>query len=217
MYKRRFELFTICFAVVASCAFAADGGENDGRGAASRPAIEANKNTVEENVAKLNAFGHVAYLPSGTKLSSIQFVSVKTVKVRPSRTSDSDARYCESLTEPGGSMYCPVTQYEHPVPAYRVTYSYEGPPLTSDEYGATRFSFSIDFRPEEFVASARSLLSSGKVRRSEAAAMFSVTTSDMPAPSGISESNSSYVMVRVDPARPGGKDAPTLGAGLAKQ
>jgi hypothetical protein len=202
MYQRRFEGFTDCFtiAVVASDAVAAGSGESGRRETASEPALQANKNMAGENVAELNPFGHVAYLPSGAKLSSIRFESVRAVKAAPSRTSNLDSPYCESLSEPGGSMHCPLTRYKHSVAAYRATYSYEGPPLTSDEYGATGFTFSIYFRPEEFVASMRLLLASRKVRRSEAAAIFSVTTSrETPPQSWLGKPNSLYVMVRVDP------------------
>jgi len=202
MYQRRFEWLTVCFtiSVVASHAIAVACGENGRRDTASEAAVEANKNMAGENVAELNPFGHVAYLPRGAKLSSIRFESVSAVKAAPCRTSDLDSRYCERFSEPGGSMYCPLTRDKHSVAAYRVPYSYEGPPLSSDEYGATRFTFGIYFRPEEFVASVRLLLASRKVGRSEVAAMLSVTTSrEIPPQSGLGEPNSLYFTVRVDP------------------
>ena len=98
----------------------------------------------------LQPFTNIAEIPVGSDLSSIRFEGIKAVKVATTRTSTTDERYCEQGSpEPGGSMYCPSMQDGTAMPAYRITYSYNGPPIGSDEYGSTHFTFSVTVRPED--------------------------------------------------------------------
>ena len=99
-----------------------------------------------------NPFTHVAYIPADADQSSIRFAGFRAVKL-PTRTSSTmDERYCEDVLhrDPGGSMYCPLVGHEGYTLVYEVSYSYDGPPLPSDEYGGRHFAFSVYFRPEEF-------------------------------------------------------------------
>ena len=74
-------------------------------------------------------------------------------------------------------MYCQRTIDESPVPAYRVTYSYRGQPMTSDEYGSTYFTFNVFFRPDEVSPRLRETLALGKIRRAALEEFFQLTTS----------------------------------------
>ena len=58
-------------------------------------------------------------------------------------------------------MCCPYTQNMSPAPAYKVTYSFTGPPLASDEYGNRYFTFRVYFRPEELAPTVRRAISAG--------------------------------------------------------
>ena len=76
-------------------------------------------------------------------------------------------------------MYCPLVlvQPEAFRRAYQVTYSFEGQPLASDEYGDRHFTFSVYFRPEELGPEEREVLSRRKGGRADAAELFRLTTS----------------------------------------
>ena len=69
-------------------------------------------------------------------------------------------------------MYCRYTQPEALSVAYRVTYSYQGQPMASDEYGSTDFTFSVYFRPEELSPDIRETLGKHKISKTNAAAYF---------------------------------------------
>jgi hypothetical protein len=130
-------------------------------------------------VKDLEPFTHTVAIPVGSDLASIRLQGVKAVRI-PTRTrSTTEVRYCEqaALREPGGSMYCPFVEPERFTRAYQVTYSYEGPPLASDEYGDKHFTFSVYFRPEELTTAEREVMSRGKSGRAEAAELFTLTTS----------------------------------------
>ena len=77
-------------------------------------------------------------------------------------------------------MYCPQVRLEAFVPAYEVTYAYQGQPMSSDEYGSKYFTFSVYFRPEELSSQTRELLSHGKTARSDVAMAFEVIASRDP-------------------------------------
>ena len=130
-------------------------------------------------VKDLEPFTHVVVIPAGSDLESIRLQGVKTVTIPTRARSTTEARYCEeaALREPGGSMYCPFVEPEGFTRAYRVTYSYEGPPLGSDEYGDRHFTFSVYFRPEELGPAEQEALSRRKGGRAEAAELFTLTTS----------------------------------------
>ena len=74
-------------------------------------------------------------------------------------------------------MYCQRITDESSEPAYRVTYSYRGQPMASDEYNNPYFTFSVYFRPTEISPRLRDMLSLGKIRRATVAELFEVTTS----------------------------------------
>jgi hypothetical protein len=125
----------------------------------------------------LEPFTHTAYIPAGADLSSIKFESVKATKVATARVSFANQRYCEAgFQEPGGSLYCPYVQDESPMPAYRVTYSFSGPPMASDEYGGTRFTFSVNMRPEDLSPAVRQAISERKLSRAAGAKFFELAT-----------------------------------------
>lgn len=168
MYRLTHQKTAICFALFASASLAV----------AADPGARPNRERAEGAIGDLQPFTHTAYIPVGADLSSIRFESLKAVTVATTRTSTTDQRYCEtSLQEPGGSMYCPYHRDESPVPAYRVTYSYSGPPMASDEYGVTRFTFSVNLRPDDLNPTALQKLSGRKTGGAAAADYFALTTS----------------------------------------
>jgi hypothetical protein len=168
--SRTHQFIATCFAVgLSTAAFAAS--------------ARARRGEVVE-VTDLQPFTHVAYIPADADLSSIKMESVKAVKVATRRRSVTNKNYCDYVyrfSDPGGSMYCPQTTNESPVPAYRVSYSYKGKPMASDEYASTYslsvYSFSVYFRPDELNPALLQALSSGRVGRSSAAEFFQLTTS----------------------------------------
>ncbi len=167
MYRLAHRKTAICFALMASASLAT----------AADPGARPNREVVAGESTDIQPFSRTAYIPVGADLSSIRFESVKAVTVATTRTSTANKHYCEaSLQEPGGSMYCPYLQDESPVPAYRVTYSYNGPPMASDEYGNTRFTFSVNLRPDDLNPTALQKLSGRRIGREAAADYFALTT-----------------------------------------
>lgn len=146
------------------------------------PAVKAAANAEEESSLKivdLAPFTHLAYIPVGADLSSIRFKAIKALKIATKQRSVTNPRYCNEerlAVEPGGSMYCPLTADESFVPAYQVTYMFTAPPMPSDEYGSTQFTFSVYFRWDEISPNLREALSSGKLSHSELSEYFQVTT-----------------------------------------
>jgi hypothetical protein len=132
-------------------------------------------------VKDLEPFTHVVVIPAGSDLASIRFQGVKSVTI-PTRTrSTIEERYCgeAAFSEPGGSMYCPLVlvQPEAFARAYQVTYSLEGLPLASDEYGDRHFTFSVYFRQEELGPAEREVLLRRKGGQADAAELFRLTPS----------------------------------------
>ena len=129
-------------------------------------------------VEALDPFTHVADIPEGSDLSSIRFEGVKMVKVATESKSTTDLRSCEEAAnvDPGGSMDCPHTQLQSPSPAYQVTYSYQGRPMGSDEYGSGYFAFSVYFRPDELSPAVWNELCEHKMAKADAAGFFELTT-----------------------------------------
>ena len=126
----------------------------------------------------LQPFTHTAYIPASADLSSIKFENVKAVKVATTRVVSADEGYCEAgFPEPGGSLYCPSVRDGFPMPAFQVTYSFNGPPMSADEYGGTQFTFSVNMRPEELNPAVRQAISERKMSRREAAKVFEFATS----------------------------------------
>ena len=130
-------------------------------------------------VVDLTPFTHIGYIPANADISSIKLQGIKTVKVATKQRSVTDFHYCEErvVTEPGGSMYCPLTTDENSVSAYKVTYMFTAPPMVSDEYGGRSFTFSVYFRPDELSPSLRDALTSNKLSRQDLSEYFHVATS----------------------------------------
>jgi len=125
----------------------------------------------------LQPFANIAEIPVGSDLSSIRFEGIRLVKVAARRTSITDKGYCEEgYREPGGSMQCPSTQDGSLVPAYQITYSYNGPSIGGDEYGSTHFTFSVNVRPEDLNPTARQTISEHKMSQTTAAEAFELST-----------------------------------------
>jgi hypothetical protein len=161
---------------------------------ASACLVTATGPTVAVETKDLQPFTNIAYIPVGADLSSIKFESVKTVKVATKRTLTTDLDFCgQSYQEPGGSAYCPSSRDESPVPAFQVTYSFSGPPMGSDEYGNTRFRFSVYLRPDDLNPTVRQAISARKISRTSAAGFFKLTTSRGFVPQvSIDEQNSAF-------------------------
>jgi len=182
------RLIAICFVIFASASL----------NAASR--AEGKSNAAIASVGTMAAitylepFTHTAYIPAGADLSSIKFESIEAVKVATVGVSAADKRYCAAGSpEPGGSLYCPYVRDEAPMPAYRVTYSFRGPAMASDEYGGTRFTFSVNLRPEDLGPAIREALSERKMSRAAAAKLFAFTPSrDLVSRVAIDEPSSAF-------------------------
>ena len=146
-------------------------------------------------IGDLQPFTHIAYIPASTDLSSIKIKGIKAVKVTTKARSVMNPQQCKesSAREPGGSMYCPYMTSESSVPAYEVTYSFTGPPIASDEYSNTNFTFRVYFRPEELSPALHRTLSSAKVSRAAAAEFFRFSMSrDSIQQVAIDEANSTF-------------------------
>jgi hypothetical protein len=157
-------------ALTAVCALPAIADENTREPYRSRSAVV--------KIEALDPFTHVAAIPEGADISSIQFQGAKLVSVATQRKSTIDMAACEESAQrdPGGSMFCQNTQFESFVPAYQVTYSYRGQPLVSDEYGNRNFTFNIYFRADQLSPDLQRQLSRKMVKR-DASALFELTTS----------------------------------------
>lgn len=165
---RSHQLIATCFAIIAL------GPTMTAARAEMRPS---NGRDVDK-ITELQPFTHVSYIPAGSSMSSIRIESIKLVKVPTKRRIVTNEGYCnQPWAEPGGSMECQRITDELPVTAYRVTYSYRGQPLASDEYGNTYFTFSVYFRPAEIGPRLREIVALGKVRRADLEEFFELTTS----------------------------------------
>jgi len=58
----------------------------------------------------------------------------------------------------------------------KITYSYHGQELASDEFGIGHFVFQVYLRPDELVSSLRNALANRKLNRAEKASYFKVST-----------------------------------------
>ena len=100
------------------------------------------------------------------------------VKVATERRSVTNPHYCDQTwSEPAVPMSCPWITDESRVPAYRVTYSFRGQPMPSDDFGNTYFTFSVYFRPDEIDPGLRQALSARTISRTDASKYFKFTTS----------------------------------------
>ena len=130
-------------------------------------------------VQDLHPFTHFAYIPVGADVGTIRFEGAKTVEVPTKIRTSTDTEYCAELPfrDPGGSMLCPDLETESPATAYKVTYSFRGRPVASDEYGRTYFIFHVYFRPDELAPEVQKALSARKLNRAETAEYFTLKTS----------------------------------------
>jgi hypothetical protein len=142
----------------------------------------ADKRGVETQIENLRPFTHFASIPADSEPASIKFEKVKATKVFTKTKSTMDPGYCYDLQfrDPGGSMYCPYVQEESPALAYEVTYSFTGQRLVSDKSGNRDFTFKVYFQPEELPPALRTAISTGKVKHTELATYFNLTTSRLP-------------------------------------
>jgi hypothetical protein len=166
--RRSHHFVATCFAIIAVGTSAV---------ASAEVRTSAGNGDVVEST-NLHPFTHVAAIPMGPSLSSVRIESIKLVKVATKRRTVTNDRYCNlPWMEPGGSMACQRTADEAPMPAYRVTYSYRGQPLASDEYANTYFTFSVYFRPDEIGPRLREMVAFGKVKRADLEEFFQLGTS----------------------------------------
>ena len=137
-------------------------------------------------ILNLHPFRNVSEIPASADLSSIRFERAKLVNVDTRLRAGTN--YC---THPESSMYCPSLRAEAPAPAWRLTYSYTAPPMTSDEYGGTQYEFSVWLRPERLSPADRRALASGD--RHTTREFFHIATSRAMVPATvIDESASSF-------------------------
>jgi hypothetical protein len=135
-----------------------------------------------ERIEALHPFGGIAFVPADADIRSFHFEALKAVRVPTRIGYTADPDYCgDALHQSGGSMFCPQTRFESRVAAYRVTYSYTGEPLASDEHGGRRFTLDVYFRPSDLPEPLLQLLAGGKnPGRSRAASYFELTASREP-------------------------------------
>jgi hypothetical protein len=158
------------------------------------------KRGVEIQVEGRHPFTHFASIPATVYPPAIQFEKVEATKVLTQTKSAMDPGYCNELQfrDPGGSMYCPYTQDRSPAPAYKVTYSFTGQPLASDEYRNRYFTFQVYFRPEELAPAVRRAISAGSMKRAELATYFRIRTSRLPVRATvIDRANSSFCALHI--------------------
>jgi len=126
---------------------------------------------------EVHPFTHVAYIPADTDPTSVRFSKIRLVKVASRISYTDDRAYCQQLAfrDPGGSIACPSSHTDAYVPAYEVTYSYVGQPLSTEDLSRD-FRFSVYFRLDELAPGVKRALPVGRKGRSEAATYFTVTT-----------------------------------------
>lgn len=159
---------------------------------ANTPAVD--KGTTVQ-VKELAPFTHLAYVPVGSETGTIRFEKIKSVQVPTKVLYTADTRYCQEVARrgQGASSRCPEAQDEALVPAYEVTYSYQGEPMASDEYGGKSFTLHVYFRPDELAAALRQPRSARKQNRVDTAAYFVVSTYREPVQRVVvDESESTY-------------------------
>jgi hypothetical protein len=139
---------------------------------------ENGKSRTSSEALDLQPFTNVAYIPEDADPSSFHFESIKRVSIPTRSLSTADPRACDQAAlEPGGSMFCPFVQFIAPAPAYRITFSFTGQPMASDEYANPHFTFSVYLHPEELSATVRRAVDERRLGRDEAASLFKLSTS----------------------------------------
>lgn len=132
----------------------------------------------ESTVEDLQPFTHIALIPADADLGSIRFQGAKAVQIATRIRSSFDSRRCDELANraPVRSQYCPEVGLEGFTPAYQVTYSFEGQPLASDEYGNRNYTFSVYFQPAEIDPAEREAILGREGSKSSGAESFKVTS-----------------------------------------
>jgi len=181
MQNRMFRMAAVAavgtILLAAAPAAATDPGAKPDQGGCPVAAPVPAGDPVAVEITYLQPFTNVEEIPVGSDPSSIKLEGIRAVKVATRRTSITDQRDCENgFQEPGGSMYCPSVQDGSQVPAYQITYSYNGPPLGSDEYGNGHFTFSVYMRPEDLDPAVSDAISAHKMSRAVAAEGLKLTT-----------------------------------------
>lgn len=126
----------------------------------------------------LHPFSHLAHIPANSDTASIRFTGIKLVRVATEIKFIENKDYCNEAAhapDPGGSMFCPEVEPAAFEPAYQLTYSYTGPPLSSDEHGNTNYTFGIYVRPSELDEQQRQELK--KTKSAAAERYLDLTTS----------------------------------------
>ena len=142
-------------------------------------AVNKSPGSPSVQVEDRHPFTRFAYIPVDSDLNSIRFENAKTLEIPTKIRWTTDADYCSELTlfrDPGGSMECPRVRAGSFTTAYKITYTYRGQPLASDEYGFGRSLFQVYFQPDELVSTLRSALANRKLSREEKATYFKVST-----------------------------------------
>jgi hypothetical protein len=131
-----------------------------------------------ERTVDLTVFGGSALIPAGSDTHSLRFEGIKSVRIPTRVRYASDPAYCgKAGRQSGASMYCPQVSLASREDAYEVTYSYNGPPLGSDEQGGRQFTLQVYFRPSDLPDALREALAARrKLPRDQASSYFAVTT-----------------------------------------
>ncbi len=125
-----------------------------------------------------DAYTHFAHVAGGFDASSVQFEEVRMVALVTGRNTIANTRYCEEAAkrDSSGSSFCNSTEPHARSSAYRVTYSYTGSAMASDEYGGNRYTFSVYFRPDELNPEVLQKLADRKLRKTSAAELFKLSS-----------------------------------------
>jgi hypothetical protein len=146
----------------------------------------------------LQPFTHVVRIPADSDTGAIRFQNVKLVQVPTTITYVTNPEYCREVAfrDPGGSMYCSSARTGSPAAAYELTFSFDGRPLASDEYGNRNFTFEVYFRPDELPQDVRQEISNGKRDLRDFAGSFKVSASREPVQKIVIDSAESHFCAR---------------------
>jgi hypothetical protein len=105
---------------------------------------------IGERIEDISPFGGVALIPADADTRSFRFEGLKAVRIPTRIRYTADPHYCrDTVAQAAGSMFCPQVHMEASIDAYRVTYSYTGEPLASDDRSGRRFTLEVYFRPSD--------------------------------------------------------------------
>jgi len=125
---------------------------------------------------ELDPFTHVASIPATVDTSTIRFEKLKTVDLASKTQTTKDLQDCKErqFRDPDATN-CEIIKVLEHVKAIEADYSFIGPQLATQEgnFGASRQTFSVYFRPEELPVSG----AVEKLNREQAGSLFEVATS----------------------------------------